>query len=225
MIWQLVQSGSQVEIWTICAGDPPAGPRPEFAHQIEMRWKTGLQSTGARRAEDEAACARLGANPVHFDLPDCIYRRLPDGEPLVKAEADLWQPVPEAERPRVDQLTAQIAQRLPSRCRLAAPLALGDHIDHRLLRAVSLRLNRAVHFYPDYPYAAHSGVKLNAYIEKTWRRERFPVSETALKAWQDAVACYTSQISSFWVDLAEMHLSLSQYSRQGGGSLLFRKPE
>ncbi len=225
LIWQQIQAGSRVEIWTICAGDPPVGPRSAFAVQIEQRWKTGADSTAARRTEDARACLRLGAQAVHFDLPDCVYRRLPDGAPLIQGEEDLWQPIPRVELPQVDQLAAQIAQRLPPRCRLAVPLSLGNHIDHRLVRAAALQAKGTLHFYPDFPYAAHSDVNLNPYIERNWRRERFAISEAALNAWQDAVACYASQISSFWKDLAEMRDSLSRYFRQGGGSLLFRKPE
>ncbi len=225
MIWQQIQAGGQVEIWTVCAGEPPDGPRPDFAVRIEKRWQTGAQSVAARRAEDLAACERLGAQAVHLDLPDCIYRRLPDGSPLVNAEEDLWQPLPAAELPRVDQLADLLIRRLPPRCRLAAPLSLGDHIDHRLVRSAALTLKRTIHFYADFPYAAHSDVNLRSYIQPGWRRERFTVSEAALDAWQSAVACYVSQLSSFWSSKDEMRADLRRYCQQSGGSLLFRKPE
>ncbi|GAP15369.1 uncharacterized protein, LmbE homolog [Longilinea arvoryzae] len=225
MIWQQIQAGGRVEIWTVCAGEPPAGPPPEFAVQIEKRWRTGTQSVAARRAEDIAACERLGVQAVHLDLPDCIYRRLPDGSPLVNGEEDLWQPLPDTELPRVDELAGLLARCLPTRCRLAAPLSMGDHIDHRLVRTAALKLKRAIHFYADFPYAAHSNMNLRSYIQSDWRRERFTVSEAALDAWQSAVACYASQLSSFWSGKDEMRAALRRYSQQGGGSLLFRKPE
>lgn len=225
IIWELTHAGSQVEIWTICAGDPPAGPRPPFALTLEERWQTGTESVAARRAEDQAACLQLGAVAVHFDLPDCIYRRLPDGQPLINGEDDLWQPLPEGEQALAANLAAQISTRLPNRCRVAAPLTLGDHIDHRLVRVATLQIKRTLHFYPDYPYAARPGVNRSRYIQKGWRREEYSISQAGFDAWQAAIACYGSQISSLWRDLDEMQLSLHEYFNQGGGRSLWRKPE
>ncbi len=225
LIWQQVQAGARVEIWTICAGDPPPGEKPPFAQSLEERWRTGIESMDARRQEDEAACAQLGAIPVNFDLPDCIYRRLPDGRPLVNGEDDLWQPLPPGEQPLVERLAGQLATRLPRRCRLAVPLSLGNHIDHRLVRAAALRLQRPLHFYADYPYASRPGVKVKPYLAPGWRRERFALTPPARDAWQAAITCYTSQITSLWSGEDEMQASLSDYFNKGGGSLLFRKPE
>lgn len=225
MIHDLARTGSRVEIWTICAGDPPAGPLPPFARMLEERWQTGPGSMRARRAEDQAACALLGAQAMHFDLPDCIYRRLPDGSPLVNGEDDLWQPLPEGEKALATQLAGQIAARLPGRCRLAAPLTLGDHIDHRLVRTAAVQLSRALHFYADFPYAVRPGVDRRRYIDSGWRRETYPVSSAGFDAWQAAITCYGSQISSLWRDLDEMSSSLREYFNKGGGRSLWRKPE
>lgn len=225
LIWQQVQAGSRVEIWTICAGDPPAGERPPFALSLEKRWQTGADAVAARRLEDEAACKRLGARAAHFTLPDCIYRRLPDGSPLVNDEDDLWQPLPPGELPLAERLAGQIAARLPRRCRLVAPLSLGNHVDHRLVRAAAMRLQRSLRFYVDYPYADRPGARIQTYVEPAWHRERYALSTGALEAWQAAVACYASQISSLWSGLDEMCFSLAKFFNQGGGGILWRKPE
>lgn len=225
MIRELAIKGSRVEIWTICAGDPPAGPRPPFAMSLEQRWQTGPESVAARRLEDRAACARVGATAVHFDLPDCIYRRLPDGRPLVDGENDLWQPLPEGEIPLAESLAEQIKARLEGNCHLAAPLGLGDHIDHRLVRAAALGLNIPIYFYPDYPYAARPGVDIQKYLLPGWRRRRFVISPAALDAWRSAIELYPSQISSLWRDLDEMHNAFQSYVEQGGGRSLWIKPE
>lgn len=225
IIRELAIKGSRVEIWTICAGDPPAGLRPPFAMSLEQRWQTGPESVAARRIEDRAACARVGATAVHFDLPDCIYRRLPDGSPLVDGENDLWQPLPEGEIPLAERLAEQIKARLEGNCRLAAPLGLGDHIDHRLVRAAALGLNIPIYFYPDYPYAARPGVDIRKYLLPGWRRRRLVISPAALDAWRSAIELYPSQISSLWRDLDEMHNAFQAYVEQGGGRSLWIKPE
>ncbi|HWQ04430.1 MAG TPA: PIG-L family deacetylase [Longilinea sp.] len=220
-----VQAGNRVEIWTIFAGNPPAGNKPPFALSLEERWQTGRNSTVARRAEDIKACEILNAQPVHFDLPDCIYRRLPDGRPLIDGEADLWQPIPSGEQLLVEQIASQIAARMPPRCRLVIPLSMGDHIDHRLVRAAGLCVKPILYFYADYPYSARSGANLNRYTDPNWQEKNFSVSKSAFTAWQTAIACYESQITSLWVGLEEMHESLAGYYSSGGGKALWIKTE
>ena len=79
LAWEQAQQGDRVEIWTVCSGSPPDLPLPPFARQLHARWGTGGPETvERRRLEDEEACRRLGALARYFDVPDCIYRRLPE---------------------------------------------------------------------------------------------------------------------------------------------------
>ena len=52
-----------------------------------------------------------------------------------------------------------------------------------------------------------------------WQRSPAPVSEPALTAWLDAVAVYSSQISTFWSGVEEMKLAVKNYWAGGGGRL------
>ena len=61
LIWEQVKAGETVEVWTICAGEPPEGELPPFARSLHDRWGTGGQTVARRRAEDQAACEVLGA--------------------------------------------------------------------------------------------------------------------------------------------------------------------
>ncbi len=225
MIWSQVRAGNMVEIWSIFAGDPPAGGRPPFALSLEERWQTGQNSLAARRTEDLQACEVFAVQAVHFDLPDCIYRRLPDGSPLVNGEADLWQPIPAGEQTLIEQIGALIAARLPRNSRLVIPLSIGDHIDHRLVRAAGLLARPKVYFYADFPYSARPKADISRYLDPIWRKIKFPVSKAALTAWETAIACYASQITSLWSDLEEMKVSLAEYYSQGGGKALWKKTE
>ena len=69
-IWEQICRGEAVEIWTMCAGDPPPGLLTPFAETLHQRWGTGFDSLAERRTEDYAAAAVLGASIVHFDIPD-----------------------------------------------------------------------------------------------------------------------------------------------------------
>lgn len=82
LVWEQSQAGEQVEVWTVCAGDPPPGPLSPFAEELHRRWKTGPEAAQPRREEDKRSLEFLGASPRHFPLPDCIYRRAADGRAL-----------------------------------------------------------------------------------------------------------------------------------------------
>ena len=83
LISQQARTGEKVEIWTVCAGDPPPGSLSPFAEELHARWQTGREATASRRQEDLASCNRLSASCRHLPVPDCIYRR---------AGLDYWDP-------------------------------------------------------------------------------------------------------------------------------------
>lgn len=219
LLWEQSQAEESVAIWTICAGAPPPGDFSPFAELLHVRWQTGENSMPTRRAEDIVSCKRLGADYLHFDLPDCIYRRSPiTGQHLYASEEDLWLPVHSDEEPLIAQIADQIRTKLPPQANLVCPLTLGNHIDHRLTRAAAERLGIPLWFYADYPYVLQS--------ENFSRLENLPstvipISPAGLLAWQEAVAAHHSQISTFWQNLSEMHASIQAYKQQMGGAQLF----
>lgn len=179
LIHRQAAAGETVTIATVCAGDPPAGPISAYAAALHARW--GLPPDGGaaaaemvarRRVEDRAACARLGAHILHLGVPDVIYRRTgADGAWTVEDDAGLFSGAA-----RVDPaLAADVARDIDGRVRdargagapvpltLYVPLAIGDHVDHHLVRRAAERwwsrrdLDRdgSIHltYYEDYPYA------------------------------------------------------------------------
>ena len=230
LVWEQVQAGESVQIWTICAGDPPPPPYTPFAEELHARWGAdGAQASAVRRGEDRAACAGLGAGIRHSPLPDCIYRRLPgNGRPLISERDDLFRPFPAAEGARSAEIAAWIAEALPAGARLVSPLALGGHVDHRLVRAAAESLGRPLWFYADYPYVVDD--PLNHSDLRGQMSEYHPALERGLSApglaaWQNAVAAYSSQVSSFWGSLDEMRARIAAYNQGGGGTILWQRPE
>ena len=221
MVWQQVQAGAQVEIWTIFSGDAPAGELAPFARELHERWGTGPQASAVRRAEDAAACQSLGARHLHLNYPDCIYRVRADGSPLIASNQDLFETPLQTQQALIDELAARLAESLPGRARLACPLSIGGHMDHRVLRAAADQLGRRLHFFADYPYLVTHQVNLRDWLQLGWRKRSQPVSEEGLHAWQAAVACHQSQISTFWGGLAEMRADIEAYWRGGGGNAFY----
>jgi len=222
MIVEMISLGQTVEVWTICAGNPPPGPLSPLARTLHKRWGLKRNAVTIRRKEDQRSCAVLGASMRHFHIPDCIYRRNPlTGDPLILKNEDLFQPVPEVEWPLAASLQHQLASTLPNDAQVVSPLTMGGHIDHHLVCCAAEALRRPLWYYADYPYAALSDTDQAKWILPDWETFDQPVSKTALLKWQAAIAEHQSQISTFWGSLLEMERSIEDYWQAGGGRKLW----
>lgn len=227
LLWEQAQEGQQTSVWTICAGDPPAVPFSPFAESLHIRWQTGRQAVAQRRSEDLAACRHLLSAWRHFSIPDCIYRRAPDleaerlglepGEALYASEEDLFGPLHPAESGLLQALRFDLEQTLPEHSAVVCPLALGGHVDHRLVRAAAQALPHPIWYYADYPYALQVACQLDELCQAGWSSSVFHVSEEGMQAWERAGAEYASQISTFWPSVDTMRVALRAYALQTGG--------
>lgn len=216
LIWDQVSRGETACIWTVCAGEPSAR-LSEYAERLHSRWETGVQATALRRAEDARACQRLGAGFQHLSFPDAIYRRHPElGNPLYTSDESLFIALPEAESVLVEEIAGVLADHLTPDSQLVCPLALGNHVDHQLVRAAAERLGRALRYYADLPYVLRKGDTPDRLVQRL-RKTVLPVSEEGLQAWEEAAGAYTSQISTFWSGVPQMQAELRAYAEKHGG--------
>jgi LmbE family N-acetylglucosaminyl deacetylase len=198
------------EIWTILAGDPPPGPLSEFARQNHALWGTtsAEETLALRREEDEAAAAIVGADLVHFDIPDCIYRRSPKGEYLY-TETVMTSPHPSDRR-----MSRGIATALRSELRqddlLVCPLGLGGHVDHVLVRQAAESLQRPLLYYADVPYVLNNPETLGPAI-RVLESHVYPVSEAGLETWLEGVAAYRSQLDSLFKGVGSLFEAIRAY--------------
>jgi hypothetical protein len=95
-----------VEIWTICAGDPPEGNLSPFAQTMHKKWKSKSHPVEQRRQEDKTSCAILGAIPRYFNISDCIYRKGKDGKNLYDSEEKLFNEIHPDDCKMIEELTA-----------------------------------------------------------------------------------------------------------------------
>jgi len=235
LIWEQAKAGDQVEVWTLCAGDPPPGPFSEFVQELHARWQTGPQAVAARRLEDIASCEKMNATPRHFPLPDCIYRRagldywrpasslaLEDEHFLYPDRDAIFGPLHPLEAEMVGQVSQRLSQDLPGQAELVVPLTIGGHVDHRLARAVAEMLPRPLWYYADFPYIGGQPEQLDRLLPGASRPVVFPVSPQGLEAWCAAVAAHRSQISTFWPDLAAMRADLHAYCERSRGTIIWQ---
>lgn len=221
-MWELVQTGRQIEICTLCAGDAPNRPLSEFARQLHAEWGTGVDAVSIRRREDAAACQAVGATHHHLSIPDAIYRSLPDGTPLVKVEKDIFQELPPSEIPHAKALAKDLLALYPQRSVWVSPLSMGGHVDHRLCRAAAGFLGVPLWYYADFPYINRYKIPLRPWIQGAVNRFHLPVSQKGLAAWQAGIACYASQLSSFWPDISAMRIEMEAYCQREVGGRLWR---
>jgi hypothetical protein len=78
-------------------------------------------------------------------------------------------------------------------------------------------------YYADYPYTIEPDEDIHE-DDRGIQSEMYPVSETGLKVWQQAVAAHTSQISTFWSSTNEMQEAIRDYWDPIKGVRLWRFP-
>lgn len=220
LIHAQAQQGLVVEIWTLFGGEA-TGPLSDFARQIHAMWGTGdgPQTVALRKEEDLAAAARAGAEVVHFDFLDCIYRRAADGSPLYPQSVFVPPHPLDADLP--DSLAAALDSELLAGDVLVCPLALGGHVDHLLARTAVERLGRPLRYYADIPYLVNYPDALAAATARL-EPEFFSLSEADLRAWQEAAAAYASQIDSLLKVEASLAQVLHDYWKEHHGLRLWR---
>jgi len=228
LVWDLVNNGHHLEIWTICAGDPSEEDLSPFALEKHRSWGLGLDAVQIRREEDQKACQIIGAAPRYFSYLDCIYRKPPEGEFYYPAEGDIFGGLDPREADLIERLSNQLLEELPDDARVVAPLGIGNHVDHELTRKAANRLGIPLTFYADYPYAREvDGKEILDFMDCSldWQYEEVPVSETGLEKWILAAKAYRSQISTFWENDEDLGLQIKEFSDFLGRFKLWRAVE
>lgn len=245
LLYELTHAGTPLEVLTLMAGDAPDPlPFSDLIEKIHYRWGLGKNPFAGRRSEEVLALNKYGL-AAHFGTwLDCIYREDADYRLLYQTDDDIFGDIHPADPLAQAVLDTAGFDRInwTNIGTLYLPLSAGNHVDHQLTRQIGLRWagsvpEVAVFFYEEYPYSSeknevsftHSGAKerlsglravqtaLNTLPQATQPQVR-PISEAALNTKIDAIACYASQLSSFWRDFQEMAESVRAYAYAVGKS-------
>lgn len=226
-IHQLADAGEVVAVRTVMGQNPKQAPDTPIVLELHSRWRGGDDPVAARIREDEDAVRSLGATPQRMTVwPDCIYRRSKDGRVLYPSQASVFGDV------QPDDLAGTLIPTivLPPREDIKviyAPLAIGHHVDHLIVRDWALELQRqnpslAFKFYEDYPYSENSSdVDLALFFFKgngiNLELEMVNLSEAAVEAKIRAIAHYRTQLGSFWTSVDTMRVAVQQHLLGVGG--------
>lgn len=212
MIYQWVQQNKDVVILTIMAGRPSLSlPNTPILKDNHERWQVGDDPIVIRRAEDQAAAKILGVKTRYLDVPDCIYR-IANGEALYPSEDSLWGEV----HPDDSASAALEAIDLTDIEVIYAPMAIGKHVDHQIVRNwawnIAKNSQSIVKFYQDYPYMRQQDALKMAldYFDMPLQAEIIILSENAMQHKVRAMSAYGSQISSFWENEAAIDSEVRQ---------------
>jgi len=222
IIWEQIHKGNQIEVWSIFTADPPKGRLSTFAETLHQQWSEQQNPMLIRREEDINALDQLGCNWRHLNYPDCIYRRdqLTD-EPVIKSVDDLFSGSYKVELDLLQAISADLKNFLDQKSHLVVPLGVGRHIDHRVTRLSAEKLGIPLTYYPDFPYAAIDPDQITTYLPGPSRPLMHRISVDGLTAWQNGIATYRSQMSSFWDSIVAMRAALQEYSNNPVSSTLW----
>lgn len=215
--------GEPVSVLTIFAGDPPDWNISPLAADLHARWGKAGPPIAVRRTEDRLACGRLGSAVVHLNFPDAIYRADSDVIPMYPSEESLFGEVHTQDMDLVEQIKGAFSEADISMAKVYCPLAMGGHVDHRIIRMAAERLMRPLTYYFDFPYAARGGDVPPELGRPSGECVFVPLTEEAIDSWAHAVTEYQTQLSTFWEDEAQLFTELRDYhDSQGGIPLLMR---
>lgn len=111
------------------------------------------QQASLRRREDERAAEILGCSYLCLELPDAPER------PEIRGALDLFMPFGQPHLGITNEVETRLLRHIKAPATLIAPLAVGGHIDHRIVheaaRSLAYHLGRDLRlaYYEDLPYS------------------------------------------------------------------------
>ena len=227
---QLSAAGHAVIVMTIMGGLYDGElPKTPILADLHRRWEAGENPLRRRQLEDEQASRVIGVDFMHVPLPDCVYRVAGDLA-LYPSEESLFADVHPADyAPRLLQ-GIQIPE-LETAASVHLPLGVGHHVDHQIARDWGMTQARdvpdkgALRFYAEFPYSNADRSTEIALAEFGMALEPADIvlSEADMRAKIQAIACYQSQISTFWDSLEAMEADVRRAFRdEASGSYVER---
>lgn len=222
-IAQATRSGAKVLIVTVFTADPPAGELSPLAAELHAMWGGGENPFALRRREDQESCAILGADCEHWGFADAIYRRDPGGRWLYPSRKALF----DKPDPADDGVVRELARRLSALSGLAVrgPMAIGGHVDHRLVRAALEAAGLpGLELYEDYPYARSRKQRLLARgLSLGWSSRTLPLSAADLDTKVAAIAAFASQLGAAFESGYDLRQEIEKFALARGGERLYSR--
>jgi len=177
------RAGDRVTIVTCFTGNVATPTGFALACQLDKGLSPEVDYMALRRAEDRAACAVIGADAVHLPLLEAPHRGYARAPELFAARRDddaMLAPLTAALAGQIEALEPDL---------LLGPLAVGDHVDHWLVRDALAAIDHPVLLWEDWPYLARAAMRP---VERL--HQEHPLSDTNRADRIAMCASYTSQL-------------------------------
>jgi LmbE family N-acetylglucosaminyl deacetylase len=137
-------------------------------HICQSGSSDAIQLSARRIAEDQKAIQTLGSTMINLSYPDALFRVRNNQGSLQKYLGGIipeivhlyptyrWHILNSHLHPQdkqiISQISGQLKKLVPSGAIVFCPLAVGNHVDHLVVRESCLSLRRETVFWMDFPY-------------------------------------------------------------------------
>lgn len=141
-----VRDGGRVTIVTCFTGNVAQPTGFALACQLDKGLGPDIDYMALRRAEDERACAVIGATPVHLSFLEAPHRGYDSALALFGPRL--------ATDKMADYLAPELARAVAGATLILGPLGIGDHVDHHIVRDALTRVAdpERLLLWEDWPY-------------------------------------------------------------------------
>jgi LmbE family N-acetylglucosaminyl deacetylase len=224
LLAQHTRRGGHAVIVTVFTGIPQHDRSP-IARRLYPH-QPGGEVVRIRRGEDLAAGRRVHADVVQLPHLEALYRTGPDGTPRYTELDQIFSAPTSDPEPAVEPLAHQWTADglLPTGADVLAPLGIGGHVDHWIVRQVAETAHQLtypspwrLHHYEDQPYASRRP-------EHCWQHlvphasvsTAHPLTTTEWRTKLDAITCHASQIPLLWPNGQPFEDELQAYAEKVG---------
>lgn len=223
-----VGAGGRVAVATFFTADEPETPPSALAADLRRWWRLPAgEVMKARRAEDLAALAALGAEPLHLDLPEAPYRLDAAGAPFYATLPSLYGEIAAGDGATTVAAAAARIRALPEARLVAVPLGVGGHVDHLVVRRAAEASGRELAYYEEFPYTEWKWFAVRRALGSRagWREEVLPLPPALFESRVRAILAYGSQVPAMFRGEARLRKQLRRQLRRAGGERLWRRAE
>ncbi|MEN8905017.1 MAG: PIG-L family deacetylase [Clostridiales bacterium] len=204
---KLSNEGENITVMTIFSGFPEPASFSKIAREYHAKCKVYDDVIFKRKEEDIFAMEYYGADYIHLDFFEALYRLDKYGNHRFKNVSDIFNKNVLAENDTVSEIKEKICNTIDFnliKC-IYIPLCLGNHIDHILTsKAVIQLLNEEcndieVYYYEDVPYSFNL-------IDEKWDIDYMcklnaDVFDISYEEWSSkliGIDFYESQVRALW---------------------------
>lgn len=195
LITKLRSSGNKVKVVTVFtkASEKPYSLNAQI-HLKNSGYTNAIRLFKDRQKEDIKAIKAIGAKYEHLNFTDAAFRRDIDGNFIYDSEMQFSGNVSDKDRDLEKKIKSKLQTIIKSKnIVFMAPLGIGRHVDHCIIRRVVEAINVKSIFWQDYPYVLNNDesrrfFRKNRQFKKIVDIEDKPFSKKSL-----AISKYKSQ--------------------------------